>query len=134
MKSIAGYLEITWRRVYETLHRWVTEGVRGLEDKPPIPKSPRQKVDLRTVNEVRKLQENPELGEFRVHAALLQLGIKLSPRTCGRILALYRARYGIDKPERAPHDPRPCPSRQAGAISTGPSTFVTLICISSVAG
>ena len=52
------------------------------------------------MNEVRKLQENPELGEFRVHAALLQLGIKLSPRTCGRILALNRSLYGLDKPTK----------------------------------
>lgn len=79
VKSIAGYLETTRRRVHETLHRWATEGVQGLKDKPPIPKNPRRKVDLRTLNEVRKLQEKPEPGEFRVHAALLQFGIKLSP-------------------------------------------------------
>lgn len=35
------------------------------------------------MNDVCKLQENPELGELRTHAALLQLGIKLIPRTCG---------------------------------------------------
>lgn len=40
------------------------------------------------MQEVKKLQINPELGEYRVSAALEQLGIKLSPRTCGRILAL----------------------------------------------
>jgi hypothetical protein len=28
---------------------------------------------------VRRLQENPELGEFRIHAALKQEGIELSP-------------------------------------------------------
>lgn len=39
---------------------------------------------------IRRLQANPELGEFRIHAALAQLGIDLSPRTCGRILALHR--------------------------------------------
>jgi transposase InsO family protein len=87
----------------------VTEGVRGLENKPPIPKHPRRTIDLQTMNEVRKLQENPGLGEFRIHAALLQLGIKLSPRTCGRILALNRSLYGLEKPKRAPHTPKPMP-------------------------
>ena len=42
------------------------------------------------MQEVKKLQMNPELGEYRVSAALEQLGIKLSPRTCGRILALVK--------------------------------------------
>jgi len=46
---------------------------------------------------VRRLQENPDLGEFRIHAALLQLGIKLSPRACGRILALNRTLYEPDR-------------------------------------
>jgi putative transposase len=106
---IAGYLRTTRRTVYLTLQRWVEEGVRGLDDKPHTPIQPAQKIDLRVMNEVRKLQENPELGEFRVHAALLQIGIKLSPRTCGRILALNRALYGLDKPARAPHEPKPMP-------------------------
>ena len=51
-------------------------------------------MDMRAIAAVRKLQENPELGEFRVHAALAQIGIHLSPRTCGRILALN----GLEKP------------------------------------
>ena len=55
-------------------------------------------MDMRAIAAVRKLQENPELGEFRVHAALAQIGIHLSPRTCGRILALNRALYGLEKP------------------------------------
>jgi hypothetical protein len=29
---------------------------------------------------VRRLQQNPNLGEFRIHAALAQVGIHLSPR------------------------------------------------------
>lgn len=107
--SIAAYLKTNRPRVYEVLRRWVDEGVKGLHDKPPIPKHPQRKVDLRAINEVRRLQENPELGEFRVHAALLQLGIKLSPRTCGRILSLNRALYGLDIPAKAPHEPKPMP-------------------------
>jgi hypothetical protein len=34
-----------------------------------------------------------------MHAALLQMGIKVSPRTCGRIMAKHRALYGWDKPK-----------------------------------
>ncbi len=50
------------------------------------------------MQEVRKMQVNPELGEYRVSAALEQLGIKLSPRTCGRILALNRELYHLQMP------------------------------------
>src|SRR5260221_11089160 len=46
------------------------------------------------------MQINPELGENRVSAALEQLGIKLSPRTCGRILALNRHFYRLQMPKR----------------------------------
>jgi putative transposase len=56
--SIAAYPATNRPRVYAVLRRWVDEGVKGLEDKPPIPKSPRRKVDLRTMNTVRKLQDN----------------------------------------------------------------------------
>ncbi len=108
--------------------------MRGLDDKPPLPKHPRRKTDLRVINEVSKLQENPELGEFRIHAALLQLGIKLSPRTCGRLLALNRSLYGLDKPTRVPPSPSRCPSRRTGAISTGRSTFGALIYITWAVG
>jgi len=109
VSSIAHYLETSRPTVYATLRRWIEEGVPGLEDKPPIPKHPARKTDLRAMHEVRKLQENPELGEFRVHARLKQLGINLSPRTCGRILALNRSLYKLDKPKQAPKEPKPMP-------------------------
>lgn len=96
-KSIAGYLKTSRPTVYRTLKRWIAEGVHGLEVRP---RGARHKADLRAMNEVRKLQENPELGEFRVSAALEQLGIHLSPRTCGRILAVNRKLYGLKKPKR----------------------------------
>jgi putative transposase len=49
------------------------------------------------------------VGEFRIHAALAQQGIHLSPRTCGRILALHRA-LGAPQPAIAmPHNPQPMP-------------------------
>jgi putative transposase len=109
IKSIAAYLQATRRRVYETLQRWVEEGVHGLDDKSHRRKHLERKVDLQTINVVRKLQENPELGEFRIHAALSQLGIELSPRTCGRILALNRSLYRMEGPTAQPHEPKPMP-------------------------
>jgi len=61
------------------------------------------------VEAVRKLQQNPELGAFRIHAALEQLGIHLSHRTCGRILARNRKLYGLRGPEAKPREPKPMP-------------------------
>jgi putative transposase len=58
---------------------------------------------------VRRLQQNPNLGAFRVHAALAQIGVHLSPRTCGRILATNRALYGLDKPRGPSKEPREMP-------------------------
>lgn len=55
------------------------------------------------------MQEYPLLGEFRIHAALKRLGIVLSPRPCGRILALNRKLYGLPKPARVPRKSKPMP-------------------------
>jgi len=107
--SIAGYLGTTRRRVYETLKRWWDEGPSGLEDKAQIPHQPVTKATLWAMNAVRKLQQNPELGAFRIHAALKQLGIHLSTRTCGRILARNRKLYGLRGPEAKPREPKPMP-------------------------
>jgi transposase len=107
--SIAGYLETTRTRVYETLARWEAEGWPGLADRPRGPRQPARKVDLKAMAAIRRLQANPELGEFRIHAALAQRGIDLSPRTCGRILALHRA-LGAPQPAAAqPRAPQPMP-------------------------
>lgn len=99
--SIAGYLETTRTRVYETLARWDVEGLPGLADQSRAPHHHVRKVDLKAMVAIRRLKANPELGEFRIHAALEQLGISLSPRTCGRILALHRA-LGAPLPANAP--------------------------------
>jgi len=109
VKSIAGYLETTRQRVYETLERWIEEGVHGLKDKSHRRKHIDRKVDLRAMAEVRRLQENPEMGEFRIYAALLQMGIELSPRTCGRILALNRSLYRMEGPTLTPREKKPMP-------------------------
>src|SRR6266849_8428139 len=84
--------------VYDSETALVQEGVKGLEDKSHARKVPR-KVTLEVANEIRKKQENPLIGEWRMHAALLQMGIKASPRTCGRIMAKHRALYGWEKPK-----------------------------------
>ncbi len=107
--SIAGYLETSRPTVYATLKHWIEEGVRGLADKPPMPQQPATKTTLWAMNEVRKLQQNPELGAFRIHAALEQLGIRLSTRTCGRILARNRKLYGLRGPEATPREPKAMP-------------------------
>lgn len=109
VKAIAGYLEISRPTVYDVLRRWDEEGWPGLADRSRAPHHPARKVDLKAMAAIRRLQANPELGEFRIHAALLQQGLRLSPRTCGRILALHRA-LGAPRPATAiPHDPHPMP-------------------------
>jgi putative transposase len=111
--SIAGYLETSRPTVYAALKRWITEGVYGLADKPPVPNQPARKTDLWAMNAVRKLQQNPELGAFRIHAALKPLGIHLSVRTCGRILARNRKLYGLRGPEATPREPKAMPFKAA---------------------
>jgi transposase len=111
--SIAAYLETSRQTVHATLKRWAAEEFAGLPDKSRAPHRPASKVTLRAMATVKELQENPLLGEFRIHAALKRLGIFLSPRTCGRILALNRTLYGLPKPEPVPRDPKPMPFKAA---------------------
>jgi len=88
---IAEYMQTTRARVYDILHRFATEGYAGLDDKSRAPHNPARKVTMRDINEVKKLASNPDLGAYRVMAALEQMGIKLSRATCGRLLALNRS-------------------------------------------
>ena len=99
-KSIAGYLDVSRQTVHTVLKRFAEEQFAGLPDRSSAPKSPSRKVTLRAVHEVKKLAENPELGAFRVSAALEQMGIKLSRATCGRILALNRDLYHLQMPRK----------------------------------
>src|SRR5207244_10141967 len=99
--SIAEYLEVNRKTIYATLQRWAEEGVAGLEEKSRARKGPR-KVTLRIQNEIRKLQENPLLGEWRMSAALARMGVEVSPATCGRMLAANRQLYGLEKPQHQP--------------------------------
>jgi len=99
-KSIAGYLDVSRTTVHKVLRRWAEEHFAGLPDKTSAPKSPSRKVTLRTVQEIKKLAENPELGAYRVSAALEQIGIKLSRATCGRVLSMNRDLYHLQMPRK----------------------------------
>src|SRR6266567_829419 len=99
--SIAQYLQVSRPTIYATLQHWMEEGVAGLDEKSKARKGPR-KVTLKITNEVRKLQENPQLGKWRMSAALSRMGIEVSPTTCGRIMEANRQLYGQEKPKRVP--------------------------------
>jgi hypothetical protein len=75
------------------------------------PHNPARKVTINAINEVGKLaRESPELGAFRVRAALEQIGIHLSQATCGRLLSLNRDLYGLASPkETAPRERKEMP-------------------------
>jgi len=108
-KSIARYLKIDRSTVYRARKRFEKEGDAGLKSRPAGRPKGVQKVDLKAMVEVRRMQENLELGEFRVQAALEQMGIHLSRRTVGRILAANREAEGLSKPSRGRKEKREMP-------------------------
>lgn len=112
-KTIADYLQCSRKTVHGTLKRWVEEGFRGLPNKSRAPKRPWRKTDFKAITTIRRLGHNPGMGAWRVHAALKREGIRLSPRTCGRMLALNRDLYHMPKPIPKPHIPKPMPFRAA---------------------
>jgi transposase len=110
--TISAYLQTPRHRVYEVLQRWAKEGHAGLDDRPSsAPHNPARKVTMRSIDEVRKLAtDSPELGAYRVRAALEQIGIHLSQATCGRLLALNRDLYGLPHTkETAPRERKAMP-------------------------
>lgn len=107
--SIADYLQVNRKTVQRTLKRWIAEGVPGLPNKRRARPPGGRRVTLTAVHAVKDLQKNEGLGAYRIQSRLKQLGIRLSPRTCGRLLALNRALYGVPKPKPAPPDPRVMP-------------------------
>jgi putative transposase len=109
-KSIASYLGTARSTVHRALNRWVEEGVGGLDDRPNTGGGVR-KADLRAYAAVRRMQENPGLGAFRVRAALAREGIHLSARTVGRILAVNRRLYGLEKPKGPAKEKKEMPFR-----------------------
>src|SRR6266849_3175492 len=67
--SIAEYLQTSRQTVHTTLNRWAAEPFAGLEDKSHTRHKRALKTDLRAMNAVTRLQENPELGAYRIHTA-----------------------------------------------------------------
>jgi transposase len=53
--SIAGYLETSQSHVYDTLRRWVEEGLPGLADRPRGPHHPARRAD-KAMAAIRRLQ------------------------------------------------------------------------------
>ena len=98
-RAIAGYLSVHRATVYRTLERWKEEGIEGLADKPFGRPAGVRRVDFAAIEAVRKLAQNPNIGAFRVQAALEREGFELSRATCGRILAQVREVYGYEKPK-----------------------------------
>jgi len=109
VKAIAGYLGAHRTTVYKALYRFKEEGAAGLADKSRGRPAGVRKVTLAAIEEVRKLARNPQIGAFRVHAALKQKGFGLSRATCGRILAQIREIYGYDKPKSGGGAKKPMP-------------------------
>jgi hypothetical protein len=85
------------------------EGIEGLADKPFGRPAGVRKVDIRAIEAVRKLAQNPNIGAFRVQAALEREGFDLSRATCGRILAQVRQVYGYEKPKTGGAEKREMP-------------------------
>lgn len=99
-KSIAGYLDVSRKTVHSILRRFAQEQFAGLEDKSHA-RTKLRKVDIQTIQEIKKLSENPLIGAYRVSAALEQMGIKLSRATCGRYLSINRSLYHLQMPRQS---------------------------------
>lgn len=109
VSSIAVYLEMPRSTTYEVLRRFRDEGFAGLQDKSHANTRPVRKVDIAMKLEVKKIQENPEIGAFRIRAKLKQMGIHVSRATVGRIMAENRQLYGMGKPTKAKKEPKEHP-------------------------
>jgi|GEM_PF-224575 len=110
--AISSYLQTPRHRIYEVLKRWVTEGYAGLDNRASsAPHHPARKANMEAISEVRKIvKDTPDLGAYRVRAALEQMGIHLSQASCGRLLALNRKLYGVSAPQGgAPRERRAMP-------------------------
>jgi putative transposase len=111
-KAIASYMRVSRTTVYRTLGRWIEEGDSGLADRSPGRPKGVRKMDLATMDFIRSSQENPELGAFRIHAALEQKrGADVSARTVGRVMAVHMELYGFGKPKRSPKEKAEMPFR-----------------------
>jgi len=109
-KSIAAYLQTSRQTVHAILTRWATEDLAALVPRSHAPKRRVRKVTFSLLAAIRRLQRNPRLGAFRMSAALKQhFGVKISPRQCGRIMALNRQLYHQPRPEPLPPEAKEMP-------------------------
>ena len=74
-------------RFYEYKKRFIAQGLEGLKDLPPIPKSHPQTTPPEVVERIKALAlEHPAYGCNRLEALLLQEGFKLSSVTIQKLL------------------------------------------------
>lgn len=91
VKAMASYLKVSRITVYRILGRQIEEGDPGLEDRRLGRREGVRKMDLSTMDFIRRSQENSEFGAFRIHVALVQKrGAGVSVRTVGRLVAICR--------------------------------------------
>jgi len=128
-KSIAAYLRTSCQTMHAILCHWVEEGRFGLDDKTPGPKTGVRKAGFRAVATIKTLQKNALLGEFRVSAALKQMGIKVPARTCGRIMAHHRTLYGLGQQMKEPKEKKPMPFAAKG-LPYGGASWSGVRCLS----
>jgi putative transposase len=105
VKAIASYMRVSRTTVYRVLGRWRSRRATRAwrTGRPEGPRACARWTSRRWTSSSRS-QENPELGAFRIHAALVQKrGAEVSVRTVGRVMAVYRDLYGLSKPKRSPH-------------------------------
>ena len=134
--AIAGYLATSRATVYETLRALGRRRAgRGWPTGPRARSTRPRKVDLRAMAAIRRLQANPELGEFRIHAALAQQGIHLSPAHLrphpGPAPRARRAAAGRGTAARAAAD---AVRRRSAGTSTGRSISATSRTTASATG
>src|SRR5215216_5395849 len=55
-KAIASYLKVSRKTVYRVIGRWLEEGDEGLADRPPGRPKGVRKVDLATMDFIRRMQ------------------------------------------------------------------------------
>lgn len=108
-KSMAAYLQTSRKTVHAILRRFATEDLAALIPRSRAPKKRVRKVTLKIMLRVWELQKNPGLGAFRIYAALKQEGIRLSPRTVGRIAAAKPDTTASTDTPGLPRDKQPMP-------------------------
>lgn len=111
VNAIAAYMQTTRRTVSLLLKRFTSEDLAALRPRSRRPRHRVRKVTVAIIQRIRSLQHNHRLGAWRMAAALKQEGIRISPRTCGLIMAKNKTLYAELRPPDPPPaaDPKPMP-------------------------